>query len=105
MSMNRPPAVNALFAGHSLPRTAKALDQIRGHITRLEEVVKLAGVSMELVEDVDDEAHALCERMKTAHNVKRVAKQSEGPCAPWRSDYDPAAVKRGPVILDDDGEV
>ena len=73
MSMNRPPAVNALFAGHSLPRTAKALDQIRGHITRLEEVAKLA--------------HALCERMKTAHNVKRVA-----------------GMKRGPVILDDDGE-
>ena len=34
--MHRPPAVNALFAGHSLPRTAKALDQIREHITLLE---------------------------------------------------------------------
>ena len=80
MSMNRPPAVNALFAGHSLPRTAKALDQIREHLTRLEEVAKWASVAMELGGNTEEVR--LCERMKTAHDVKR---------APV-------------IIIDDDGE-
>ena len=34
--MVRPPAVNALFAGHSLPRRKAALDQIREYIQKLE---------------------------------------------------------------------
>ena len=34
--MVRPPAVNALFAGHSLPRRKSALDQIREYIKQLE---------------------------------------------------------------------
>ena len=34
--MHRPPAVNALFAGHSLPRRKMALDQIREYIKHLE---------------------------------------------------------------------
>ena len=34
--MHRPPAVNALFAGHSLPRRKAALDQIREYIEHLE---------------------------------------------------------------------
>ena len=35
--MVRPPAVNALFAGHNLPRRKAALDQIREYIKHLEE--------------------------------------------------------------------
>lgn len=34
--MHRPPAVNALFAGHNLPRRKAALDQIREYIKHLE---------------------------------------------------------------------
>lgn len=34
--MVRPPAVNALFAGHNLPRRKAALDQIREYIEHLE---------------------------------------------------------------------
>ena len=34
--MVRPPAVNALFAGHNLPRRKVALDQMREYIQKLE---------------------------------------------------------------------
>lgn len=36
IAMHRPPAVNALFAGHNLPRRKAALDQIREYIEYLD---------------------------------------------------------------------
>lgn len=34
--MNRPPAVHGVFAGHAVPRTKAAFDQIREYIEHLE---------------------------------------------------------------------
>lgn len=38
MSMNRPPAVNALFAGHTLPKSKAALDEVREYIRGMERI-------------------------------------------------------------------
>ena len=40
--MTRPAAVDALFAGHTLPKSKAALDEVREHIRGLERIARAA---------------------------------------------------------------
>lgn len=51
--MHRPPAVNALFAGHILPRRKAALDQIRGYIKHLEAQNGVADTDSDICSSAD----------------------------------------------------
>ena len=51
--MHRPPAVNALFAGHNLPRRKMALDQIREYIKHLEAQNGMGDTCSDIRSDAD----------------------------------------------------